>query len=172
MKAIMLRRLKDTIQDGAPLIQLPPRTLEIVSCDFDEDEWAFYAALEAKASLTMNKFIKRGEVMRNYTQVMLLLLRLRQGVFFVLSIGTLCCSSCMSLAACNHPILVSKDFQKDADALDSKPIGQSQQDDDDGGLADIFQKMGIDDAARRCDVCQIEYVSQFLSRGNPYVTTF
>lgn len=80
MKAIMLRRLKDTMQDGVPLIQLPPRTVEVVECDFDGDERAFYAALEEKTTLTMNKFIKRGEVMSNYTQVMVLLLRLRQGV--------------------------------------------------------------------------------------------
>lgn len=79
MKAIMLRRLKDTVSDGAPLIQLPPRTLEIVECDFDNDEREFYAALEAKTNLTMNKFMKQGEVMRNYTEVMVLLLRLRQG---------------------------------------------------------------------------------------------
>jgi SNF2 family DNA or RNA helicase len=79
MKAIMLRRLKDAIHDGAPLIQLPPRTIEVIECDFDEDERAFYTALEEKTTLTMNKFIKRGEVMSNYTQVMVLLLRLRQG---------------------------------------------------------------------------------------------
>ena len=81
MKVIMLRRLKDTIQDGVPLIQLPPRTVEVVECDFDQDERAFYSALEEKTTLTMNKFIKRGEVMSNYTQVMVLLLRLRQGAF-------------------------------------------------------------------------------------------
>ena len=75
----MLRRLKDTMHDGAPLIQLPPRTLEIVPCEFDDDERDFYAALETKTNLTMNKFIKQGEVMRNYTEIMVLLLRLRQG---------------------------------------------------------------------------------------------
>jgi hypothetical protein len=81
MKAIMLRRLKDTVYNGAPLIQLPPRTLEIVSCDFDDDERDFYAALEAKINLTMNKFIKQGDVMRNYTVILVLLLRLRQGEY-------------------------------------------------------------------------------------------
>ncbi|KAF8470373.1 SNF2 family N-terminal domain-containing protein [Gautieria morchelliformis] len=137
MKAIMLRRLKDAIHDGAPLIQLPPRTLEIVPCDFDDHERDFYAALETKTNLTMNKFIKRGEVMHNYTEVLVLLLRLRQ--------------------ACDHPILVSKDFQTDADALDSKPAGKSQQDDDDDdGLADLLQKMDVNEAIKRCDVCRTE----------------
>jgi hypothetical protein len=72
-------------------------------------------------------------------------------------------SSCLILlelcVACDHPILVSKDFQKDADALDSKPAGKSQQDDDDdGGLADLLQKMGVNEAIKRCDVCRTEYV--------------
>lgn len=75
----MLRRLKDTVSDGAPLIQLPPRTLEIIKCDFDDGEREFYASLEAKTNLTMNKYLKEGEVMRNYTEVMVLILRLRQG---------------------------------------------------------------------------------------------
>jgi SNF2 family DNA or RNA helicase len=67
------------MHEGAPLITLPSRTLEIVECDFDDDERDFYAALEAKTSLTMNKFIEQSGVMQNYTAVLVLLLRLRQG---------------------------------------------------------------------------------------------
>jgi len=79
MKATMLRRLKDTMHNGAPLIVLPPRAVEVVECEFDNDEREFYSALEEKTTLTMNKFIKSGDVMRNYTAVLVLLLRLRQG---------------------------------------------------------------------------------------------
>jgi hypothetical protein len=60
--------------------------------------------------------------------------------------------------ACNHPILVSKDFQKDVDALESKPAPKGKHADDDNeddGLADLFQKMGVN-AVTRCDVCQTE----------------
>lgn len=164
MKAIMLRRLKDTVKDGAPLIELPPRTVEIVPCDFDDDERAFYAALETKTNLTMNKFIKHGEVMRNYTEIMVLLLRLRQGEFSRLPN---CCfpfvQSVEVCTACNHPVLVSKDFHKDADALDSKPAGESQEnDEDDGGLADLLQNMGVNEKVKRCDVCRSEYGFGYL----------
>lgn len=76
----MLRRTKDQTLDGKPLISLPPRTIEVVECIFDEDERAFYSAMEAKTSLTMNKFIAKGSVMQNYTSVLILLLRLRQGM--------------------------------------------------------------------------------------------
>lgn len=84
MKATMLRRLKDAIHEGAPLIQLPPRTLQIVECEFDNTERAFYQSLEEKTNVTMEKFINKGEVMRNYTAVLVLLLRLRQGRVFTI----------------------------------------------------------------------------------------
>lgn len=75
----MLRRTKDMTINGAPLINLPGRAIETVFCEFDDDERAFYTALQEKTSLTLNKFIKAGTVMNNYTSVLLLLLRLRQG---------------------------------------------------------------------------------------------
>ncbi|KAF8513714.1 SNF2 family N-terminal domain-containing protein [Hysterangium stoloniferum] len=138
MKAIMLRRLKDAMHEGAPLVTLPPRTLEIVECDFDDDERAFYDALEAKTSLTMSKFVAQNQVMKNYTAVLVLLLRLRQ--------------------ACNHPSLVSKDFGKDVDALESGSAKKPADDDDDDedALADMFSKLGVDAVIKRCDVCQTE----------------
>ena len=75
----MLRRKKDSMVDGKVLIELPPRNLDLVECDFDEDERAFYDALNAKIQLTLNKFINNGSVMSNYTSMLVLLLRLRQG---------------------------------------------------------------------------------------------
>jgi SNF2 family DNA or RNA helicase len=79
----MLRRRKTDIVNGKPLIELPERHLSIVPCDFDEDERQFYLALENKIDEAMQKFVKNNEVMKNYTNVMLLLLRLRQGEYYV-----------------------------------------------------------------------------------------
>ena len=75
----MLRRRKTDVIDGKPLLELPGRYVSIVPCDFDEDERQFYSALENKIDEAMQKFVQNNEVMRNYTNVMLLLLRLRQG---------------------------------------------------------------------------------------------
>jgi SNF2 family DNA or RNA helicase len=75
----MLRRLKTDVINGKALIELPAREVEIVNCDFDPEERAFYNALEDKIQLTMNKFVKDGSVMKNYTAILTLLLRLRQG---------------------------------------------------------------------------------------------
>ena len=79
----MLRRRKTDVINGKPLIELPERHLSIVSCDFDEDERQFYFALENKIDEAMKKFVKSNEVMKNYTNVMVLLLRLRQGEFTI-----------------------------------------------------------------------------------------
>lgn len=80
LRAIMLRRRKTDVLNGKPLIELPERHLSIVPCEFDEDEREFYFALENKIDEAMQKFVKSGEVMKNYTNVMVLLLRLRQGI--------------------------------------------------------------------------------------------
>ena len=76
----MLRRHKTDQLNGKPLIELPERHLSIVPCEFDEDEREFYFALENKIDEAMQKFVKNDEVMKNYTNVMVLLLRLRQGI--------------------------------------------------------------------------------------------
>ena len=80
LRAIMLRRRKTDALNGKPLIELPERHLSIVPCEFDKDEREFYFALENKIDEAMQKFVKNDEVMKNYTNVMVLLLRLRQGI--------------------------------------------------------------------------------------------
>lgn len=46
---------------------------------FEGDERAFYDALEQRTALTFNKFLANGTAMSNYTSVLSMLLRLRQG---------------------------------------------------------------------------------------------
>lgn len=75
----MLRRTKNTILNGKPILQLPDRIVEIIHCDFDNDERAFYNEIEEKAGSTIDKMIERGEERKNYTSMLILLLRLRQG---------------------------------------------------------------------------------------------
>lgn len=89
LKAILLRRTKKSEIDGRPILNLPERTTELQHAVFSEDEADFYTALETKTQLQFNKYLKAGTVSRNYTNVLVLLLRLRQ--------------------ACCHPHLI-KDF--------------------------------------------------------------
>ncbi|KAL9057510.1 MAG: hypothetical protein Q9206_002319 [Seirophora lacunosa] len=97
LKAILLRRNKKSVIDGKPILDLPERTTESRQAAFSEDEQAFYNALENKVQLQFNKYLKAGTVGRNYSNVLVLLLRLRQ--------------------ACCHPHLI-KDYGMSAGAAE------------------------------------------------------
>lgn len=77
----MLRRRKDQLIDGKALIELPPRHLEVVSCEFSPVEQAFYDELAAKMDSTLETLMAQ-EGKKDYISVLLLLLRLRQGIVF------------------------------------------------------------------------------------------
>ncbi|KAL8704575.1 MAG: hypothetical protein Q9201_002267 [Fulgogasparrea decipioides] len=89
LKAILLRRNKKSTIDGHPILNLPERSTESQHAEFSDDEEAFYTALETQSQLQFNKYLRAGTVGRNYSNVLVLLLRLRQ--------------------ACCHPHLI-KDF--------------------------------------------------------------
>lgn len=100
LKAILLRRNKKSEIDGKPILDLPERTTNAVHATFSEDELAFYRALETRTQLQFNKFLKAGTVGRNYSNILVLLLRLRQ--------------------ACCHPHLI-KDFGQTSGSSEVTP---------------------------------------------------
>lgn len=73
----MLRRTKNQILNGKPLLELPERTLELVECTFSPSEKEFYRLLETRMTSEVDKLVRSENV--NYTHVLVLLLRLRQG---------------------------------------------------------------------------------------------
>ncbi|KAG0224120.1 hypothetical protein BGW41_005246 [Actinomortierella wolfii] len=101
LKAICLRRSKKDEVDGKPILHLPPRNVTMTNVEFSMDEASFYHALETRTVDRFNAYVKAGNVMKNYSNVLLLLLRLRQ--------------------ACCHPHLI-KDFLK-ADEMDGDTTG-------------------------------------------------
>ena len=78
LKSIMLRRTKESLIDGHPIITIPPKRVERTEVVFSEDEEQFYTALQDRAALTFNRYMDRGTVQSNYTSMLVLLLRLRQ----------------------------------------------------------------------------------------------
>ncbi|ROW10628.1 hypothetical protein VMCG_01608 [Cytospora schulzeri] len=78
LKAIMLRRMKTSTLDGKPLVILPPKTEEVSHVEFSDDERDFYKNLETRTSITFNKYLRAGTVGKNYSNILVLLLRLRQ----------------------------------------------------------------------------------------------
>ena len=78
LKAVLLRRTKTSKIDGKPILQLPPRVSEKVHAVFSEDEQELYRSVETQTQLQFNKYLKAGTIGRNYSSILVLLLRLRQ----------------------------------------------------------------------------------------------
>ncbi|KAH1190452.1 Helicase-like transcription factor CHR28 [Glycine max] len=104
LRAIMLRRTKGTLLDGKPIINLPPKTIELSKVDFSIEERAFYTKLESDSRSQFKAYAAAGTVSQNYANILLMLLRLRQ--------------------ACDHPLLV-KDFDSDPVGKDSVEMAKN-----------------------------------------------
>lgn len=78
LKAIMLRRKKDSKLDGKPILRLPPKHEEDLYAELSKDERDFYNQLEKKSQVQFSKYLRDGSVGKNYSSILVLLLRLRQ----------------------------------------------------------------------------------------------
>ncbi|XP_078436766.1 helicase-like transcription factor CHR28 isoform X2 [Wolffia australiana] len=86
LKTVMLRRTKGTLIDGKPIINLPPKIINLKKIEFSAPERDFYSRLEADSQEKFKGYADAGTVKQNYVNILLMLLRLRQ--------------------ACGHPLLV------------------------------------------------------------------
>ncbi|AQK50397.1 Putative SNF2-domain/RING finger domain/helicase domain protein [Zea mays] len=86
LKVVLLRRTKETVINGKPIINLPPKTINLNKVDFTQEERSFYLMLEERSRQQFKAFAAAGTLKQNYANILLMLLRLRQ--------------------ACDHPILV------------------------------------------------------------------
>ncbi|KAL7948399.1 SNF2 family N-terminal domain-containing protein [Trichoderma barbatum] len=78
LKAVMLRRKKDSKLDGKPILRLPKKMEEVVYAELSGDERDFYNQLEKKSQVQFSKYLREGSVGKNYSSILVLLLRLRQ----------------------------------------------------------------------------------------------
>lgn len=78
LKAIMLRRMKNSLIDGKPILTLPEKMEHKVAVEFSPDEASFYRELEARSQVQFNKYLRAGTIGKNYSNILVLLLRLRQ----------------------------------------------------------------------------------------------
>ncbi|EAA36535.3 hypothetical protein GE21DRAFT_2096 [Neurospora crassa] len=78
LKAIMLRRMKTTVIDGNPILNLPPKSLYTEHVEFSEGELEFYKNLQEKSQVIYGRYVRNNTVGKNYSNILVLLLRLRQ----------------------------------------------------------------------------------------------
>jgi SNF2 family DNA or RNA helicase len=78
LDAILLRRTKDQkIENGAPIVALPQKTITLKPVPFSKEEEEFYQALWNSSKNEFKEFVASGTLMENYAHVLELLLRLR-----------------------------------------------------------------------------------------------
>ncbi|KAK4192478.1 SWI/SNF family DNA-dependent ATPase [Podospora australis] len=78
LQATMLRRMKDSKINGKPLLTLPPKTQHSELVQFSEEERQFYMDLETRSQVVLNRYLRANTVGKNYSNILVLLLRLRQ----------------------------------------------------------------------------------------------
>lgn len=131
LKAILLRRTKKTEIDGKPIITLPPKTEEVQHVVFEKEEQDFYTALETQTQLQFSKYLRAGTVQKNYANVLVLLLRLRQ--------------------ACCHPHLI-QDFEQ-APAVGSDTSLEAMMEMARSLRPDVVARLLESDDVFECPVC-------------------
>lgn len=77
LKAIMLRRVKTDTIDGKSILELPPKTMDVLEASLVGEELEFYSELETKNKKLARRLMK-SRVRGNYSSMLTLLLRLRQ----------------------------------------------------------------------------------------------
>ncbi|KAI0270502.1 P-loop containing nucleoside triphosphate hydrolase protein [Gloeopeniophorella convolvens] len=107
LKPILLRRTKESKLEGKPLLTLPPKTVEIETLQFSEEERMIYDDFERQAKIRVNKYIREGTIVKNHSAVLVMILRLRQ----------LCCHPTLILAQAEQfddpTLLVSGESEKE-----------------------------------------------------------
>ncbi|KAJ3017989.1 hypothetical protein HKX48_003239 [Thoreauomyces humboldtii] len=129
LKALMLRRTKTTVLDGKPVLDLPARNVHLVKVQFNARDLEFYTQLERKMKTKLKSLQKDGG--SNYTNILCLLLRLRQ--------------------ACNHRSLVGAGADTESE-IAPKPVADDEEEDVDEMLA-MFKTLEVDAENRQCTIC-------------------
>lgn len=60
MSAIALRRMKTTLVDGKPMVDLPSKTIQIEHVKLSDDERKTYEAMQNEGRLIVTRLVKLG----------------------------------------------------------------------------------------------------------------
>lgn len=78
LEPVLLRRTKNMKKDGKPLVELPPKEVNIERIKFSPKEKALYDWFLARAESSVKASIKKGDILKRYTAILVHILRLRQ----------------------------------------------------------------------------------------------
>lgn len=78
LEPIFLRRTKNQKKNGKPLVELPEKEVVIETIKFNEQEEKLYQWFKTRAYESFAEGVKSGQLLRQYTQILTHILRLRQ----------------------------------------------------------------------------------------------
>ncbi|KAI5953864.1 RAD5 [Candida margitis] len=78
LEPIFLRRTKNQRKNGKPLVELPEKEVVIEEIKFNDQEAKLYNWFKSRAFESFAEGVKTGQLMRQYTQILTHILRLRQ----------------------------------------------------------------------------------------------
>ncbi|XP_029350420.1 helicase-like transcription factor isoform X1 [Echeneis naucrates] len=78
VKCITLRRTKSTVVNGRPLVSLPEKTVFVEQVELSQQEREEYELARNEGRNTISRYVAEGTVLRNYADVLAILMRLRQ----------------------------------------------------------------------------------------------
>ncbi|KAJ9104320.1 hypothetical protein QFC19_003960 [Naganishia cerealis] len=164
-----MRRTKDTLVDGKPLLQLPEKKVDVVEEDFDEDERNLYTAamlpVEQKARLRFNRYLRAGTVLKNMRNVLIMILRLRQicahASLIVRKPGEVGHQDDLTLEAGDDRLTSHKAFQENSDVDKEDEVGRARKFGGDALVDRLKAKRTEDDAQQangeesdfQCAIC-------------------
>ncbi|XP_049452443.1 helicase-like transcription factor isoform X1 [Epinephelus fuscoguttatus] len=78
VKCITLRRTKNSELNGRPLVSLPEKTVCVEQVELSQSERDEYELARNEGRKTIRRYVAEGSVLRNYADVLAILMRLRQ----------------------------------------------------------------------------------------------
>uniref|UniRef100_A0A4W5KQX9 Helicase like transcription factor n=1 Tax=Hucho hucho TaxID=62062 RepID=A0A4W5KQX9_9TELE len=78
VKCVTLRRTKTSRVCGRPLVSLPKRSVRIEEVELTQKEREEYELARTEGRTTISRYVAEGTVLRNYADVLAILVRLRQ----------------------------------------------------------------------------------------------
>uniref|UniRef100_A0A8C7F806 Helicase like transcription factor n=1 Tax=Oncorhynchus kisutch TaxID=8019 RepID=A0A8C7F806_ONCKI len=78
VKCVTLRRTKTSRVCGRPLVSLPERSVRIEEVELTQKEREEYELAHTEGRTTISRYVAEGTVLRNYADVLAILVRLRQ----------------------------------------------------------------------------------------------
>ncbi|XP_069008745.1 helicase-like transcription factor isoform X1 [Embiotoca jacksoni] len=78
VKCITLRRTKSSEVNGRPVVSLPEKTVSVEQVELSQPEREEYELARAEGRNIIGRYVSEGTVLRNYADVLVILMRLRQ----------------------------------------------------------------------------------------------